>query len=99
MSKFDQIRNGVTGIPAATRAGIAFPHGACPSCHEIEAELWVGRQKILICITHKCFWKGPLTARVPSAAEIEAQRADWEKLGLEDFAEIQPWLVGRAAKA
>lgn len=97
MSKFDEIRDSVKEQELPTNFTVEFPYGACPSCHEIDGETVVGRQIILFCITHRVFWRGPLTPWSPMHGEDEEQRDDWEDFGLEGFEEIQPWFIGMRA--
>jgi hypothetical protein len=60
----------------------------------------VGRQSINGYSVHKCYWFWGLNSYSRPFAELEAdQREQWNKLGLENFQQVQPWILGQTATA
>lgn len=95
MSKFDLIRDGQKEEEPLPDITFKFPNGACPRCHTVTGQLRVGRATILYCLSHKLFWSTGFLSRVtPTDQELSEQREQWTALGLDDFSETHPWLLG-----
>ena len=57
----------------------------------------MGRQTVEYCSEHRVYWLTHLNPWSPPFAELDGeQRQAWSEAGLENFKQVQPWILGTA---
>ena len=59
--------------------------GSCPHCRKNDGVLRAGKTHVSYCREHKIMWSRGNIFSWPDPEELERQRAEWDRLGLEEF--------------